>query len=90
MALFESYERRINQINAALNKYGIASIEEAKACLLYTSAFPRLTGVHFSSHFSSGLGVSNLPAGILPLFARWPLLFPASPACIFLPVSPPA
>ncbi len=30
MALFESYERRINQINAALNKYGIASIEEAK------------------------------------------------------------
>ncbi len=31
LPLFESYERRINQINAALNKYGIASIEEAKA-----------------------------------------------------------
>ena len=31
MALFESYERRINQINECLNKYGIASIEEAKA-----------------------------------------------------------
>jgi hypothetical protein len=30
MALFESYERRIDQINAALNKYGIKSIEEAK------------------------------------------------------------
>ena len=30
MALFESYERRINQINAVLNKNGIASIEEAK------------------------------------------------------------
>ncbi len=30
MALFESYERRINQINIALNKYGIASLEEAK------------------------------------------------------------
>ena len=30
MALFESYERRINQINAALNSYGIASIEEAE------------------------------------------------------------
>ena len=30
MALFESYERRIDQINAALNKYGIASLEEAK------------------------------------------------------------
>ncbi|NLZ47233.1 MAG: GGGtGRT protein [Clostridiales bacterium] len=31
MPLFESYDRRINQINAALNKYGINSIEEAKA-----------------------------------------------------------
>ena len=31
MALFESYERRINQINAVLNSYGIASIEEAEA-----------------------------------------------------------
>ena len=30
MALFESYERRINQINVALEKYGIASLEEAK------------------------------------------------------------
>ncbi len=30
MALFESYERRIKQINEALGKYGISSIEEAK------------------------------------------------------------
>jgi hypothetical protein len=30
MALFESYERRIAQINAVLSQYGIASIEEAK------------------------------------------------------------
>ena len=30
MALFESYERRIAQINAELNKHGISSIEEAK------------------------------------------------------------
>ena len=30
MALFESYERRIKQVNAALNKYGISSLEEAK------------------------------------------------------------
>jgi hypothetical protein len=31
MALFESYDRRINQINAVLAEYGIASIDEAKA-----------------------------------------------------------
>ncbi len=30
MALFESYERRIDQINAVLNQYGISSIEEAE------------------------------------------------------------
>lgn len=30
MALFESYERRIDQINAVLNSYGIASLEEAE------------------------------------------------------------
>ena len=30
MALFESYERRIDQINKVLNDNGIASIEEAK------------------------------------------------------------
>lgn len=31
MALFESYDRRINKINEALNKYGIKSIEDAKS-----------------------------------------------------------
>ena len=30
MALFESYERRIDKINEVLNSYGIASIEEAQ------------------------------------------------------------
>jgi len=30
MALFESYERRINQVNAVLKKYGIDSLEQAK------------------------------------------------------------
>ena len=31
MALFENFERRIDQINAALAKYGIKNIDEAKA-----------------------------------------------------------
>ena len=31
MALFESYERRIDKINATLNKYGIKDIDDAKA-----------------------------------------------------------
>ena len=30
MPLFESYDRRINKINAVLNSYGISSVEEAK------------------------------------------------------------
>ena len=30
MALFESFERRIDKINSVLNSYGIASIEEAE------------------------------------------------------------
>ena len=30
MALFESYERRIDKINSVLNNYGISSIEEAE------------------------------------------------------------
>lgn len=30
MPLFESYDRRINQINVVLNKYGIKDIEEAR------------------------------------------------------------
>jgi hypothetical protein len=31
MALFESYDRRIETINAVLNQYGIANLEEAKS-----------------------------------------------------------
>ena len=30
MALFESYERRIDKINAVLNSYGIASLEKQR------------------------------------------------------------
>jgi hypothetical protein len=31
MALFESYERRIDKINAALKEYGIKDLAECKA-----------------------------------------------------------
>ncbi|MBQ7365053.1 MAG: GGGtGRT protein, partial [Clostridia bacterium] len=31
MALFESYERRVDKINAVLKEYGISSIDECKA-----------------------------------------------------------
>ena len=34
MALFESYERRIDKINGVLNSYGIASVEEAEKIIL--------------------------------------------------------
>ena len=30
MALFESYERRIDKINSVLSQYGISSVEECK------------------------------------------------------------
>ena len=30
MALFESYERRIEKINSVLAQYGIASVEESR------------------------------------------------------------
>ena len=30
MALFESYERRIEKINSVLAQYGIASVEETR------------------------------------------------------------
>ena len=36
MALFESYERRIDKINEVLNSYGIASLEEAEK-ITYTT-----------------------------------------------------
>ena len=39
MALFENYERRIDQINAALAKYDIKSIEEAKDADLIIAIF---------------------------------------------------
>ena len=34
MALFESYERRVDKINSVLAEYGISSIEECKEITL--------------------------------------------------------
>ena len=38
MALFESYDRRIDHINAVLKEYGINGIEDAKAILAEAGA----------------------------------------------------
>ena len=65
-------------------------VEEFAAVCPLAAAVLRLAGVHFSSCFSSGLGVSTVMAGILPPCARGPLLFFASPSCILNVVSPPA
>lgn len=40
MPLFESYDRRIKQINEALAKYGIGSIEEAEQTLPFQGNQP--------------------------------------------------
>ena len=72
-----------------LGRFDCDGRDFASLCTL-ASAFLHLAGVHFSFCFSASLGVSTMPAGILPPFARWPLPFFISPACIFYPVSPPA
>ena len=43
--LFESYERRLPQINAKLAEYGIASIEEAEKKAFSLSASRMLSGL---------------------------------------------
>ena len=72
-----------------LVRFDDARWEFASFCTLAPVVL-RLAGVHFSSRFSAGSGVSTLPAGNLPPCARWPLPFFISPACIFHSVSPPA
>ena len=41
MALFESYERRINQITPVLEKYGMKTLEDAKAVCTEKGIDPR-------------------------------------------------
>ena len=71
--IFIPYLRRYGRLDAA-------GVQFASSCTL-APALPRLTGVHFSSHFSADLGVSTLPACNLPPFARWLLPFLSLPAC---------
>ncbi len=60
MALFESYERRIDQINAVLNSYGIASLKRQRRSqrmlvLMYTirsRAFSRSASRTLAGHTS--------------------------------------
>ena len=52
MALFESYERRIDKINSVLNSYGISSIEEAEK---------------ITKDAGLGLDVYNMVKGIQPI-----------------------
>ena len=75
-------------VSPPIGRFDDAGGDFASVCTL-APAFLHLAGVHFSSHFSSDLAVSTMPAGILPPCARWPLLFLASPACIFYSISPP-
>ena len=63
--------------------------EFASFCPL-AAVVARLAGVHFSFYFSAGMIVLTMAVRNLPPFARWPLAFFASPACIFYSVSPPA
>ena len=43
-SLFEGYERRIDQINAVLNSYGISSIEEAEKITTVQAAIDYING----------------------------------------------
>ena len=55
MALFESYERRIDKINSVLNSYGIASIEEAEKITTVQAAIDYINGHQaVSEHLHGG------------------------------------
>ena len=58
MALFESYERRIDQINKVLNSYGIASIQEAEKITKDAGL-----NVYDQVKRRSSRSVSRMPAG---------------------------
>ena len=63
-------------------------VDEFAAFCTLAAAVSRLAGVHFLFCFSADMVVSTVAWTNLPPFARWPLLFLASPACIFNLVSP--
>ena len=58
MALFESYDRRINQINTVLNNYGIKDIEEAKPSVMPKGSTPtKCVKIFNPSHSKMQLGL---------------------------------
>ena len=81
MALFESYERRVDKINSVLAEYGISSIEECKEITLakgvdcdkivretQPSALRTLSGLHRRCAIAIKSGCTKLPT-LLPLSA---------------------
>ena len=59
MALFESYERRIEKINSVLSQYGISSVEECREYLpMWRSAS---NSTHGSADFTTKPRSSILP-----------------------------
>ena len=67
MALFESYERRIDKINSVLNSYGIASIEEAEKITKDAglNVYDRLDLLYLIVYIQSGI-----PRDLLSFFDR--------------------
>ena len=56
MALFESYERRINQITPVLEKYGMKTLEDAK---LLAKTKGILGGISSGANFAAALKLSQ-------------------------------
>ncbi len=72
MALFESYERRIDKINSVLNGYGIASIEEAEKITKDAGldVYAQVKAIQPSMHFQSRLAELLLLVHIHPVLHK--------------------
>ena len=80
MALFESYERRIDKINSVLNRYGIASIEEAEKITKDAglNVYDQIKGIQ-PICFENAVSYTHL-FQILPVYLKAPT-YRANPLC---------